>query len=366
MRLVTILGLGLMSGSLAAGELISESFDAAPGDLIEIDLESGGAIEIVGSGSNQISVDARLKGDLTASEVTIVRTASGVRITSDRKRRRGNGSVDLELMVPEQANLRFETSGGRVSIENVEGDIEGETMGGAMMLSSLTGQIDVKTMGGKIRMRDSMVDGEVSTMGGNINFDGVFGSLSAETMGGNVSLENMPAPKQGARNEVQVSTMGGNVTVDKALAGAEVETMGGNINIGEAGDYVRAKTMGGNINVASLDGGIEAETMGGSVNVNVVGHGTASGDIDLSTQGGEVRLAVPQNMSMDVEIELKVTDNAKRDYEIVSDFDLDQEVDTKAGRNVDYVLKAGGSVEGGTHKVRIYAVNGEVRLVRGK
>ena len=63
-------------------------------------------------------------------------------------------------MVPKKFDLKFETMGGGVTLNNLDGEMKGTTMGGALNLTNLKGNVSFKTMGGPISLTDSDVDGK--------------------------------------------------------------------------------------------------------------------------------------------------------------------------------------------------------------
>ena len=254
-----------------------------------------------------------------------------------------------------------------MSIDGVEGRIEGETAGGQLRLSNLCGEIDLTTRGGNVRLSRSAVDGSVQTSGGNVHLEDVGGTVEARTLGGNVVYDNV-RPGEGRCSaapidEVKVSTHGGNIRVPSAPFGSDLQTMGGDITVDEAAEYVKAKTMGGNIVVGSVDGWVKATTMGGSIEVTVIGDG---GGVRLTSMSGDITLTVPSEFSMSVDVTLAYTKNSRREYSIESDFPLtlrrSDDWDYGSGSPRKYVY---GTASGGGNRVKIETVNGDVRLLAG-
>src|ERR1043165_6907869 len=101
-------------------------------------------------------------------------------------------------------------------------------------------------MGGDISLTKSHLDGKVETSGGRVTIEDVTGSVKGHSMGGAVSYKNISAGSSSG-DEVVISTMGGDIDVPSASNGADLMTMGGNITITSAKNHVKAKTMGGNI-----------------------------------------------------------------------------------------------------------------------
>lgn len=366
-----ILAAGMATQAFA--DAPERKFEVSPGQTLEVDLDTGGAIRITGVDGNTVTVRARPKhGDATDFAVSVEQTKRGVRIESDYGSSRHNrrGGTDVEVSVPRRFNVDLETAGGGISIDGVEGELEGSTMGGALDLKNLKGKLKMSTMGGAVSLTSSDVDGTVSTMGGRVVFRDVKGDVKGSSMGGDVIYENVTPSGPGASNKpVEISTMGGDITVASAPAGASVSTMGGDIQITSAKHHVKATTMGGEIQIGAIDGGVYATTMGGDIDVKMVGD-PASGkrDVELESMGGDISLTVPAALSMNVEIEINYTKNSSRNYKIVSDFPIavtespEWEYKSKGARKV---ISGKGAVAGGKNRIVISTTNGDVYLRKG-
>lgn len=370
--IILILSLPFLGLAPQQGD-IDKEFKVSPGKKLDVDLRTGGSLKIAGWDRPIVSVKGRLPGrDAEHCHIEVEEQPDGVRISSYYEGRRRNSSSDLEfeINVPNKFDLTLETMGGGITIDNVEGTIEGKTMGGALELSNLKGRLDLTTMGGRITLTNSDVDGRVKTMGGQVLVQDVSGDVKATSQGGSVVQKNVKRRSgNDIGSEVNIHTMGGDINVDDAPNGTDVHTMGGDIQIKNAARYAKAKTMGGSITIDAIDGRVEATTMGGEINIVMVGDPSA-GDrsVELQSMGGDVTLTVPPALSMDVDITLAYTRDRHGDYKIVSDFDLKREEtkewDDDHGSPRKYIYGT-GSIAGGKNKVRIKTVNGNVYLKKG-
>jgi DUF4097 and DUF4098 domain-containing protein YvlB len=232
-------------------------------------------------------------------------------------------------------------------------------------------------MGGSIEVIDADLDGKMSTMGGSVYLKDVVGDLDATSMGGNVRYENVRgrdgevrAPggsMDGIESEtVSITTMGGSIEVDEAPAGAWVSTMGGNVDVANAVGFVKASTMGGDIEIGVTDGWVDATTMAGDVDVEIEG-GLGEGEkgVKLSSMMGDVSLALPAGVPVDLDITISYTKNSNQDYKIISDYDLTIE----KSKSWDYSngsprkrIHGTGKTGSGKYPVVINTVNGNVRI----
>lgn len=165
-----------------------------------------------------------------------------------------------------------------------------------------------------------------------------------------------------AADRIVESSMGGDLEVRNAPDGASLRTMGGDIRVGTARRHVVAKTMGGNIEVDELYGSLDAGTMGGNVEVDVA---QAGGDIEISSLGGSIEIALPASFSGTFEIELEQDEDGPKN-EIRSDFPLQIRKERKnywLRPDVD-VLYGTGRIGTGTHRVRITTIGGDIRIRR--
>jgi DUF4097 and DUF4098 domain-containing protein YvlB len=357
-----------------------KEFKVGSGGLLEIDLESGGSIDIRGTGGSSIIVEYSKRCD-PECEISFNETAGGLKISSEfvGRGRNQSSNIELEIQVPSIYDVKLESMGGGISIEGVDGTFRGKTMGGEMTLHDVRGEAKLVTMGGKIKLTDSELDGSLKTMGGEVLFENVIGNVKGSSMGGDVRYKNVQRrdgdlaspPNLGddlddtSTDTVQVSTMGGKIEVEDAPEGADVHTMGGDIEISDAQRFVRAKTMGGDIRVDSVDGWIQAITMGGDIDVQMVGSG---GDVLLSSKSGSIELCVPSRFGMQLELEVAFTRNSSKQFKIDTPGKLaetvspDWDYDHGSPRKF---LRQSGTINGGGNSVKIETINGDITVKKG-
>ena len=144
---------------------------------------------------------------------------------------------------------------------------------------------DLHTSGGGITVGDLNGNVNARTSGGSITLGKIGADIDAHTSGGSVSLE-------AAHGEVKLGTSGGNISVGRVDGPASLATSGGSIKIDSVVGALRANTSGGNIR-ASISGPLKDDcvlsTSGGSV--RVAGDKAAAFRRDASTSGGSVDAA---------------------------------------------------------------------------
>jgi Toastrack DUF4097 len=358
--------------NLQKDKKVHKEFSVKSGQLLDLDFRTGASINIAGWDKDIVSIDAELGGsDWEDVNLNFNQSSSGVVVTSDYdgSRNNRNSKVEVTIKVPQKYDVKFETMGGSVTLNNIEGEMKGTTMGGALNLSHLKGNLSLKTMGGPIILTDSDVDGKVSTMGGKVNIENVTGNVDGSSMGGNVTIKNLKR-RNGTSigKETHISTMGGAIELNSAPYGADVHTMGGDITINSADKFVKAKTMGGKILIKSVNGSVKATTMGGNIEATETGTGDNK-DIELKSMSGDINLIVPADFSMDVEAQITYNQDESGKYKIYNDFNLNESIAKKESNNSSRkteVLTGRGIFNGGKNKVSISTVAGDIYIKKAK
>lgn len=243
--------------------VVEKTFSAPEPGILRVETQGGG-IEVSPSRDATVKVIARQKiradseaeADELLKKLELVIEQSGRDIiVSARYEKQPSGfrfgswppvNVDFVISVPAAFVSELRTSGGGITV----GD--------------LNGKVTAKTSGGGIRL---------GRMGA---------SVDARTSGGSVTLEE-------AKGDVVLDTSGGNVTVGRVAGSAELTTSGGSIKIDSVANRLRAHTSGGSIR-AGIQGPLKDDcslsTSGGSVRVTV--DKAAAFQLDASTSGGQV------------------------------------------------------------------------------
>ncbi len=358
----------LLAALTFAGEPFKKEFKISTEKTLDVNLKSGGSLKVSGKAGNRKMISVYGKdGAADDWKIEVDRTGDAIEleVLSTGGGHGKNKGPRLEVIVPARFNLKLKTSGGAVEIDHVEGEITGKTLGGELDFSHLKGQIDFKTLGGGITLKESDVDGKLTTMGGRVLLENVVGDVDATSMGGQVIYKNVKSRSgEGNGKVVRIKTMGGTIDVAEAAHGADLHTLGGGITIKSAQEFVTAKTMGGDIAIEAIDGWVKATTMGGDIKVNMTGNPKkGKRDVELKSMGGDIQLTVPAGLSMDIEIQLTVSRNARKEYKIISDFDIKQERKTKDDKTI---IQGTGSIAGGKHKIKIKTINGNIYLKKNK
>lgn len=209
----------------------------------ELDISTaGGFISVLGHDKDEVKVvmyvrrggNYLLDSDHDLSDYEIDISQSGNRVTASAKRRSGlsglfrnnNISISFEVYTPVNSIVEGSTSGGNLSVENIQNNVNMRTSGGNVNAKDLSGNIALRTSGGNISLQNLNGNTSARTSGGNLNINEVYGTADLSTSGGSI----------------RISDSGGKLSA---------RTSGGSIraNLNEFSDDVELRTSGGNINI---------------------------------------------------------------------------------------------------------------------
>lgn len=360
----------------AADNQFTERFDFKAGQTLSLDFSSGGSISIESWDQPGIEVTYGDKGSsLDQYSINFENNAAGLSVNARRSKSNNSSNLYFSFKTPRELILDIDTAGGHVELNGLTGNFSGITGGGALLIDDVHGDMDLRTGGGRITVKNSVLDGRIRTGGGKVLIKNVTGDLRATSGGGTVTYKNVRSSsgsvlspnkndlEDATEGTVLISNQGGKIKVDAAPEGADVYTGGGNIRVKGADRFVSAKTGGGDIDIEVLKGWVKASTGAGELEIFVAENAADNGDINLTTGSGDVLLTLPSNFSMDLSVELGVTNNSNKKYKLSSDFDIDIKTDkewTYSNGTPRKYTRGTAKLNGGNHKVKIHVTNGNV------
>ena len=275
--ILSILTLFLLVQIAAADEVIEKSFSVSQGGWLKLESDLGSVeIKTHNIGSVEVEVIKKTRsffgGDdkdlLDAFEVTFEHSNDDVLISGKlRGRHSFKGSplnVRYIITVPKEYNLDLRTSGGSISVDDLEGQVIGKTSGGSLDFGHIRGPITGNTSGGSISVASYSGSSELKTSGGSISIGDADGNLEAHTSGGSIELNS-------ASGDVNVKTSGGGIDVHKLQGNITAVTSGGSIKClmkNQPSQDCSLKTSGGSVTVIMPEGAavdLDAKTSGGRV-----------------------------------------------------------------------------------------------------
>ena len=385
---------------------VNKTFAVEPGGTLDLEATNG-SITVSGGNRSEVVVEEKIRFEEASREevteylnekATTYETANNtVRIRGPENNGGswwGGGSNDVQynytVQVPRQFSTKLHTSGGSLSITNLEGSVQGKTAGGSVTTEGVTGDVQVSTAGGSLTLRD--IEGSVQgrTAGGSIEVAAVSGPLNVRTAGGSIRIsevdDSVTAKTAGGSIRVETveggvdaRTSGGDVTVRSVSGAVEARTSGGDIELRDLGSRVTAETSGGDIEGEDLRGTVDARTSAGDVELSGVAAPitarTSVGDVEieitatsfstdpaiqLRTSHGDIELVLPPDLQASIRARVEGYGGMSGDEEIRSDVPL-----TREGGDGE-PLRATGTMNGGGPTIELETSGGSIRIEHGE
>lgn len=327
--LVGSLGVCLVATSFAAQaaeKRLDRTFSVATGGRLTIDSD-GTDLRVEGTAGTQVVVHILLTGsEHSVERMTLSAEQSGNDVAVSAKHGSGkwtdwlggwNLDGKIEVLVPRGYNIDIRTSGGDVTVGQLQGEARGKTSGGDIKVTDIHGPVDMQTSGGDVRVEQIEGNTRLNTSGGDIDVTRLTGDLDAKTSGGYIHLDDVTG-------KVLARTSSGNVIARGVRGDSDLKTSGGDIR-------------------ATIDGKIAAHTSGGNVTAELVG---ANRGISVSSSGGDLTVRVPKNTTGElnastsggsVRTELPVTTTETGDHKLSGTLN--------GGGNPIYARTSGGSIK---------------------
>jgi hypothetical protein len=271
---------------------IEKSFPVRGGGNLVLDTDAGD-VDVETWDREEVLVKVDIAGtDRRAGKFDVKFSSEGDRVTiigksSDNsffKWDVGDLDISYHVTVPKKFTVKANTSGGNMSLRNLEGDVRFETSGGNLSVEGVDGTVNMNTSGGNIHVRTikGAVKGETS--GGGVRADDVTGDVNVQTSGGDIDLSSIDG-------SVHAETSGGGITLklNGENKGIDVHSSGGDINIyvnESIAANLEASTSGGKVRCElpiTVKGDMSDEELRGKINGggNVVRAETSGGDVKI-------------------------------------------------------------------------------------
>ncbi len=270
-----------------SGDSIEKSFQVRPGGSLKLETVYG-SVEVNTSNTSTLEIEvfreaksfssSRAERILDDFEVNFQQEGNTVLVTGKYKGRglglfRNNIGkyvrIKFVVSAPREFNVDLATRGGKITVDNLEGEVRSHTSGGSLSFSRIQGPVWGKTSGGSIKLLSCTGTADVKTSGGSITIGEVSGDVIAHTSGGSIRVER-------AKGNVDVHTSGGGITVEEVAGSIQARTSGGSVKA-----YI-AKQPGSDCSL---------KTSGGSVTVYLADH--IAVDVNASASGGRVYTDFP-------------------------------------------------------------------------
>ena len=211
--------------------------------------------------------------------------------------------LKIEVVIPEKYNVDLKTSGGSITVEDLDGYANGRTSGGSIELESVNGPVNASTSGGRIRLVNANGDVDLRSSGGGITTENISGDVNAHTSGGRIKIGDVTG-------SIEAHTSGGGIEIGEVAGNIDATTSGGSLTAylsNQITENCRLTSSGGSIYLyinPECRFSINAQTSGGGVKTDfpvtltgVLKKNRLNADINggghkiyLRTSGGSINL----------------------------------------------------------------------------
>lgn len=294
--------LPLASAHAAIDRVVEKSFAVQPGGKLQVGTQGGritvdssaGATVVKVTAKEHIRADSEAEADEILKQLTLTIEQEGNDVSARSEYAHSTGfhfgswppvQVDFVVTVPTRYSAELNTSGGGITVGDLDGTLQAHTSGGGIRMGRITQAIAANTSGGNIALEQGGASVRLATSGGSIKLGPVAGTGDVRTSGGDIQIEGMGGP-------LSARTSGGDIRV--TFAGA----LKGDCRLTTSGGRVTAK-VGANVAYhldASTSGGrVRAEGLTITVDQGGAGKSRLSGDVNrggpvlsLRTSGGDI------------------------------------------------------------------------------
>ncbi|MBN2415840.1 hypothetical protein JXO52_08350 [bacterium] len=292
----------LVTAAVAAGVDgdIHRSFSVSSGGLLEVEADLG-SIQVVSGSRQNADIEirfeqrrgsrSRFQDILSRIDVEFEQHGNNVYVKLDTGQKGLNFwnsfgkyvKVTFYVKVPEAFNLDLQTSGGSITVDDIEGKVEAKTSGGSLRFGTITGPVTGKTSGGSIALESCKGDADIHTSGGSISIGAVEGNVDATTSGGSISVDDV-------FGYIRAHTSGGSVNARIARQperDCSLKTSGGTITVymkRDIGVNVDASTSGGRVHTefpVTVKGTVSKRSLHAKIN-------DGGPELYLRTSGGSI------------------------------------------------------------------------------
>lgn len=337
--------------------------------LVEVQLYTNGTVEFLGPSAIVTPNKNPSKADTIIRKVE--QKAQNETKILTKKEDKGKSHGNAQISVGKNANLRFQTSTGNVTLTDVEAKVKGRVESGAITVTRGTGKMELNTDKGDIVVTDSEASGFVMTRSGNVTLLDVRGQLTGISQNGKVIVKTTENYFKGRKtNRFFINYDQADIDIASAPGGGEFSLSKGNISVLNLLQSAVMQTEEGNLNVSLAGTGVRARTRKGKVSVKVTNNAASSEPILIEAQDGDVDLSLPANFAGDFVITLVQTKNLKTVNRINSSIDLGsttpQELrDAKTKELISLETQVARTIGKSKRPVRIRVINGNVNIKQG-
>lgn len=290
---------------------LDKTFQVTSGGKLVVDADRG-SIAVKPDGGDQVKIRvfrevknaSKAEADriLADHEVRFIQEGNTVSVTAKSKDKRWLSGfrqpslqVRYEISVPARCSVDLRTSGGNITLPELEGDATTRTSSGLIDLGTISGRMEASNSGGDIRIGQAGGDLAARTSSGSIKVREAKGKAEMSNSGGDIRVEKAAAEVTAATSsgsiilgpvsgKINARNSGGDIKIESAGGDLEAQTSSGSIRVGDVkGEKVSLKNSGGNIAVGQVLGSLFAQTSSGAIELKA-----ANGKIEVVNSGGDI------------------------------------------------------------------------------
>ena len=186
---------------------------------------------------------------------------------------RGSGlaaSADLLVRVPAGRTVEVHLAVGKVTVSNVEGDLQLDTHAAPVSTNATRGSLEIDVGSGRVEVTDAEGDVSIDTGSGSVTATGVRGDA------------------------LQIDTGSGSVTAtDVAVEDLSIDTGSGSVEVSGAAATIGIDTGSGGVKLTLTSNPVDVSIDTGSGSVTVTAPASYGAEVDLETSSGGIELDFP-------------------------------------------------------------------------
>jgi DUF4097 and DUF4098 domain-containing protein YvlB len=287
-----------LPASVKADPYLTKEFTLSGKGNLDVET-SGASVAVSGASGDQVLIEMYVKRNgqsVDSNDPEVERlledydldiSKNGNTISLKVKRKNNDGwkknslNLSFKVQVPTEISSDFQSSGGSISIDNINGDQAIATSGGSIRVENASGSVISKSSGGSFSLNDFDGDVDVQTSGGSVKINGMEGKLKINTSGGSVTVEDISgsidantsggsirAKLLGIDEDLTFRSSGGSITaMVPASIGLDLDLRGGRVNskfVNFDGEVKKDMIVG------KMNGGgylLSMQSSGGSINL---------------------------------------------------------------------------------------------------
>ncbi len=290
------LPLSVFADDFRADPYLTKQFTLSGAGNLRVET-SGSTVSVAGTAGNQAVVemyvkldgkeiereDPRVEKELENYTLDISQSGNTVSLIVKRKTNTSRSKLNLsfKLRVPREMSAKFQSSGGSIAIDGLNGKQDVASSGGSIQLINSSGQVKTQSSGGSFRVENFEGNVDVKTSGGSIKVNQLTGDLMIGSSGGSVNLEEIAG-------SIVVNSSGGSVKAQLSKLEKELtlKSSGGSITaVVPKGLGLNLDISGGRVNspLSNFDGEIKKDKIVGKVNGGGI-------PVTMQSSGGSINL----------------------------------------------------------------------------